>query len=145
VEPEIKKHYIDTGRAKLVWHDFPWIGEESRHAAQAARCAGAQGNERFWEYHDHLYRNQRGENRGQFATANLKAFAAELKLDTAAFNACLDAGADLSQLRQALQEGREMGIVGTPFFVIGEQRRGGAPTVQQMSMVIDAELARLGR
>jgi protein-disulfide isomerase len=78
VEPEIKKQYIDTGRAKLVWHEFPWIGEESRQAAQAARCAGAQGADRFWEYHDYPYYNQRGENRGQFAPANLKAFAVEL-------------------------------------------------------------------
>jgi protein-disulfide isomerase len=38
-----------------------------------------------------------------------------------------------------------MGITGTPFFVIGEQPRSGAPTVQQMSMLIDAELARLGQ
>jgi protein-disulfide isomerase len=113
VEPTIKQRYIDTGQVKLVWHDFPWIGEESRTAAQAARCARAQGNDRFWQYHDYLYHHQRGENAGQFAAANLKAFAAELGLDGPRFNACLDAGQDLPALRQAVQDGRAQGITAT--------------------------------
>ncbi len=145
MEPELKKQYINTGRVKLIWHDFPWIGDESRQAAQAARCAGAQGNDRFWEYHDYLYHHQRGENRGQFAVANLKAFARELGLDANAFDACLDAGADLPALRQAFDEGRQLGITATPSFVIAGQRRSGVPTVQQLSALLDAELARVGR
>jgi protein-disulfide isomerase len=59
--------------------------------------------------------------------------------------ACLDAGADLPELRQALQDGRLMGISGTPFFVIGGQRRVGVPTVQQLSTLLDAQLASVGR
>jgi len=75
VKPELVRRYIDTGQVKLVWHDFAWIGEESRLAAQAARCAGRQG--KFWEYHDLLYNRQRGENQGQFSPANLQTYAAE--------------------------------------------------------------------
>jgi protein-disulfide isomerase len=145
VEPEIKQRYIDTGQVKLIWHDFPWIGDESRQAAQAARCAGAQGAERFWEYHDYLYHHQRGENLGQFASPNLKAFAVELGFDSARFDTCLDAGAELPGLRQAFQDGRQFGITGTPFFLIAGQRRVGTPTVQQLSAVLDAELARAHR
>ena len=145
MEPELKKQYIDTGRAKLVWHDFPWIGNESLQAAQAARCAGAQGTEGFWAFHDYLYHHQRGENGGQFAVPNLKAFARELGLDQDAFDSCIDNGADLPALRQAFQEGRQLGITGTPFFLIAGQRRSGVPTMQQLSAVLDAELARVGR
>ena len=79
VEPEFRKQFIDTGKVKLVWHDFPWIGQESRQAAQAARCAGAQG--KFWEYHDYLYQHQRGENQGQFSAENLRRFAGDVGLD----------------------------------------------------------------
>jgi protein-disulfide isomerase len=145
VEPTIKQRHIDTGQVKLVWREFPWIGDESRIAAQAARCAGAQGNDHFWDYHDYLYRHQRGENAGPFASANLKAFAAELGLDAPAFNACLDAAQDLPALRQAFQDGRAQGITATPFFVIAGQRRAGTPTVQQLSAVLDYELMKLGR
>jgi protein-disulfide isomerase len=112
---------------------------------QAARCAGAQGNDRFWEYHDYLYRHQRGENAGQFAPPNLKAFAAELGLDTPTFTACLDASQDLPALRQAFQDGRAQGIAATPFFLVAGQRRAGTPTVQQLSSALDEELKKVGR
>ena len=128
---------------KLVWHDFTWIGEESRTAAQAARCAGAQGQ--FWAYHDYLFSHQRGENAGQFAPENLKRFAAALDLpDLAAFNTCLDAGQDLPAIREAFNQGRARGIVATPYFLINGQPRQGLPTVAQLSSAVDAELARTG-
>jgi protein-disulfide isomerase len=142
VGPEIAKRYIETGQARLVWHDFAWIGEESRLAAQAARCAGRQG--KFWEYHDHLYANQRGENQGQFAAANLKAFAGALGLDAAAFGDCLDRKEDLAAIQQGLAEGRSRGVTATPYFLINGQRLV-AGSVEQFARAIDAELARLGR
>ena len=107
VEPELVKRYVDEGKVKLVWRDFAWIGEESRLAAQAARCAGRQGM--FWEYHDHLYNNQRGENRGQFAAANLRQFAATLGLDSPSFDSCLEAGEDLPAIQQELATARQRG------------------------------------
>ena len=143
VEPQLKQTYIEPGKVKLVWHDFTWIGEESRTAAQAARCAGQQGQ--FWAYHDYLYAHQRGENAGQFSPQNLKSFAATLNLpDTAAFNACLDSGRDLQAIRDAFTQGRARGIVATPYFLIDGQPREGLPTLNQFSALLDAELARVG-
>ena len=143
VEPQLKQAYIEPGKVKLVWHDFTWIGEESRTAAQAARCAGQQGQ--FWAYHDYLYAHQRGENAGQFSPQNLKSFAATLNLpDTAAFNACLDSGRDLQAIRDAFAQGRARGIVATPYFLIDGQPREGLPTLNQFSALLDAELARVG-
>jgi protein-disulfide isomerase len=127
----------------VAWLPLDWGGVAPGSASRPLRCA--QGNDRFWDYHDYLFHHQGGENRGQFAPANLRAFAAELGLDTAAFNACLDAGQDLRELHQAFQDGRQLGITATPFFVIGSQRRAGVPTVQQLSALLDAELARVGR
>jgi protein-disulfide isomerase len=127
----------------LVWHDFTWIGEESRTAAQAARCAGQQGQ--FWAYHDYLYAHQRGENGGQFSPQNLKTFAAAIDVpDTAAFNTCLDSGQDLPAIRDAFDQGRSRGIVATPYFLIDGQPREGLPTLNQLSALFDAELARVG-
>jgi protein-disulfide isomerase len=42
VEPELKKEYIDNGLLRLEWRDFPYLGEESRRAAVAARAAQEQ-------------------------------------------------------------------------------------------------------
>jgi len=126
-----------------VWHDFAWIGEESRTAAQAARCAGQQ--RKFWEYHDYLYHHQRGTNRGQFAPASLKQFASELGLDRAAFDACLDQGADLPDLQQLLAQGRAEGITATPTFVVNGRRIAGAQSINQIAALLDAELACVGQ
>jgi protein-disulfide isomerase len=135
--------YIQPGKVKLVWHDFTWIGEESRTAAQAARCAGEQ--DQFWAYHDYLYAHQRGENSGQFSSQNLKSFAAAINLpDPAAFNACLDSGKDLPAIREAFNQGRARGIVATPYFLIDGQPREGLPSLNQFSALLDAELARAG-
>lgn len=141
MKPEIVKQYVDTGKVRFVWHDFAWIGDESRLSAQGARCAGRQG--RFWEYHDHLYNNQRGENRGQFAAANLKAFAAEVKLDTAAFATCLDAAAEVPALQEELRAWRAAGINSTPTLMVNGQRVGSSR--QAVADAIEAELKKLGR
>ena len=142
VEPELAQRYLETGKARLVWHDFAWIGEESRLAAQAARCAARQG--KFWEYHDHLYANQRGENQGQFAPTNLKSFAGALALDTAAFGDCLDKKEDLPAIQHELAEGRSRGVAATPSFLINGQRLISG-SAEQFYRAIDGELARLGR
>ena len=143
VAPEIISRYVETGKVKLVWHDFAWIGSESRQAAQAARCAGRQG--KFWEYHDHLFNNQRGENRGQFSADNLKRFAGEIGLHGGDFSACLERGEDLPAIQQDLATARAEGITATPSFKVNGQRLVGARSVDAFVQAIDAELAKLGR
>jgi len=55
VWPETKKHCVDTGKMKFVFHDFPVIRihKEAALAAQAANCAGDQ--DRYWDMHDRLF------------------------------------------------------------------------------------------
>ena len=53
IQPVIKSQYIDTGKAKMVFRDFSFLGPESTAAANAAQCAEDQG--KLWSYHDALY------------------------------------------------------------------------------------------
>ncbi len=138
-EPELIKRYVDTGKAKLVWKNFAWIGNESKIAAQAAACAGAQG--KFWEYHDYLYAHQRGENGGAFSAANLKSFASALGLDRATFDPCLDSGRFQSVVDKDASEVRSLGLTGTPTFVINGTRLVGAQPIRVIAKVIDDKLA----
>ncbi|HEY0220819.1 MAG TPA: DsbA family protein [Candidatus Paceibacterota bacterium] len=136
--PEIKKLYIDTGKAKLVYLDFAFLGEESTDAARAAKCAGEQG--KFWEYHDELFYNQKGENQGAFNKSNLKKFAAEINLNSADFENCI-AGTKYNKLifeEQAL--GRKYGISGTPGFIIGDQLIKGAYPIEYFKQAIEGQL-----
>ena len=57
-EPQIIKEYVDTGKVKFYYRDFPLpqIHPGAQKAAEAARCAGDQN--KYWEYHDSLFQNQ---------------------------------------------------------------------------------------
>lgn len=139
IEPQVREAYIDTGRARLEWHDFAWIGAESRDAANAARCAQVQDH--FWEFHDLLYSRQAGENSGAFSRSRLKGFGVELGLDAASFDLCVDAGTYAGTVQADFGEVRTFGFTGTPTFVIGSQRIVGARPFEVFAAAIEAELA----
>jgi protein-disulfide isomerase len=141
VLPTLIEKYVSTGQLRIVWHDFAWIGDESRLAAQAARCAAREGL--FWGYHDMLYWNQRGYNQGHFSSANLKQWATDLGLSQEYFDACLDAAEDIPSIRDDLTYGRSLGITATPVFDINGQRIFGPRSIEAFSRVIDAKLAEI--
>src|ERR1700738_355689 len=143
IEPPFKQQYVDTGKVRFVWHDFPWIGDESFEAAQAARCAGKQGH--FWDYHDFLYAHQRGENAGQFSPANLNSFAAHLGLDQAGFKACYETAQDLPAINDALRFGVSKGVDVTPTFLINGDLKVGAPPMNRLAGLLEDYLGRAGR
>jgi protein-disulfide isomerase len=124
VEPELVQRYIDDGTLRLEWHDFPFLGEESRSAAVAARAAQEQG--KFWEYHDILYQNQSGENSGAFSEENLISFAQE-------------AGLDVERVEKDFREAQDAGIQGTPSFNVNGQVIVGAQPLETFARVIEAK------
>src|SRR6266568_3331990 len=84
---ELKKDYIDTGKVRYVFRDFPLesIHPQARKAAEAAHCAGDQG--KYWEMHDTLFKDQRA-----LAVDGLKNSASTLGLKQDEFDLCLDQG-----------------------------------------------------
>jgi protein-disulfide isomerase len=110
--PQIKQRYVDTGKVRFVFVNYAFLGPESQSAAEAAKCAKDQ--DRFWEYHDHLYANQQGENIGAFSQDKLKKFASDLKLDVGKFNECFDSGKYSSVVIKELEAGQSYGVRGTP-------------------------------
>lgn len=123
---QIEQAYIATGQVKFVFHNFAFLGLESQWAAEASYCAYEQG--RFWEYHDVLFNNQAGENRGAFRKDNLKRFAQAIVADEAAFNRCLDSERYAEHVRQVRQEGSQRGVNSTPsFFINGKLLKGAQP------------------
>ncbi len=131
--------YIQDGTAKLVWHNLAFLGQESVWAAEAADCADEQG--RFWDYHDKLYAEQAGENRGAFSKDHLKQFAADLGLDQPAFNACLDSDRYAAQVKAETEAGRQQGVRVTPTLFVNGQKLEGVPVLQQLSQLIEAQAA----
>ncbi len=137
---------MDTGKARFVYRHFAFLGPESFAAAEASECAGEQG--RFWEYHDLLFQNQGAENSGVFSKENLKNWAPLAGLDAAKFSACLDSGKYAAGVRAEVDQGRQLGVRGTPsIFVDGQLVSGatGFPTNEELTAAIDQALAKKGQ
>jgi len=117
-KPTVTKELLDTGKAKLYFLDFTFLGDDSVSASQAAYCAGDQ--EMYHEYHSILYSNQGGINDGWANVAALKDFASEIGLDTDMFNECLDSGKYADRVAYNKEVGTSVGVKGTPtFFIVG--------------------------
>ena len=121
--PELQRDYINTGKLRYVFRDFPLdrLHPQARKAAEAARCAGEQG--KYWEMHDLLFRNQKA-----LQVESLTGYARQLGLKAPAFDACLAQGQYAPDIQQDLNEGTAAGVQGTPGFVLGKTRPDG--TVQ---------------
>jgi protein-disulfide isomerase len=119
VLPSIEEEFVSTGQVKVQSRTFAFMGEESVLAVQAAECAGDQG--RLWDFHDTLYLNQMGNDKGAFSLENLKRFAEALELDTAAFDSCLDSGKYASKVREDTEAGRQLGVTSVPTILVNGQ------------------------
>jgi protein-disulfide isomerase len=123
---------------RLVYRDFPIDGlhPQARRAAEAARCAHDQG--KFWEYHDVLF------TQAPKATPDdLGRYAAQVGLDRAAFDRCLTERAHRATVERDLDEGRRLGITGTPAFFINGRALIGAQPLEAFVRVVEEELARV--
>ncbi|UCD03461.1 MAG: DsbA family protein [Candidatus Aenigmatarchaeota archaeon] len=131
--PQIKTNYIDTGKVKFVYRDFPLsFHPNAQKAAEAAECAGEQGM--YWEMHDKLFET------GQLDVSSLKQHAVNLNLDSSQFDSCLDSGKYASEVQKDMQEGASAGVSGTPTFFINGIKVVGAQPYAAFQQVIDAQL-----
>ena len=112
----IKQDFIETGKVKLVFKDFPLNGPDSVLAAEAAYCAQDQG--KYWQYHDELYKNWGGERTGWITRDSLDKFATTVSLDLEKFDKCLDDHKYLERVNQMYEFGKEIGIDATPSFLV---------------------------
>lgn len=137
---EIKDEFIDTGKVKFIFKDFPitQIHPFSEKAAEAANCAHEQ--DMFWEYHDILYMKQTEWTR--VGVPKMKEYAEQLGLNTTNFNACLDSGAMRTEILEDLREGREAGVGGTPSFFINDRYISGAMPFSEFKRIIEEELSK---
>ena len=139
VEPRIITDFVATGQAKLVAHDFAFLGrgrtpDESTDAATAARCAAQNG--KYWEYAEYLWANQGGENQGAFRKERLDQIATAVGLDLARFDQCLTDQSLRSAVAAERSQGAAMGINSTPTIFVDGQKLPTVPTYEQLATLI---------
>ncbi len=140
--PSIKKNYVDTGKVKVVYKDYPLsFHEQAQKAAEAAQCANEQ--DKFWEMHDLVF--QRGSEwvgDSEKASVAFKQFAQELKLNEKKFASCLDQGQQAAEVRKDFLTGVSAGIEGTPGFFVQGRTVSGAQPYGVFQSLIDEVLAK---
>ena len=123
-------------RVRLVYRHLPLPNHpNARPAAEASGCANEQG--RFWEYHDRLFANQ-----SKLSAPDLKQHAADLGLDAAKFNECVESRKFQKDVDADLDAAQLLGVSGTPHFFINGRPLSGAQPLESFKEIIDEELAR---
>jgi len=153
VEPDLIAEYVKDGTVRLVYRDFAFIDGgkptgESQQAAAAARCAGEQG--KFWPFHDYLFENQDGENKGAFSRDVLDQIGTAIGLAATAFASCMDGDAQEQAIVAETAQGGQAGVSSTPTLAInGVLQRPGALPMEDIAAgpglrsLIAAELAKV--
>ena len=124
---QIKEQYVDTGKVRYVFRDFPLdMHANAKPAALAAYCAARQNA--FWPMHDALFTNQQ-----RLGPPLFDELAHTLKLDIAAFEACLKQPDAQKEVEADTAYGQSIGVSGTPTFFIGRLKDGKLVNPQKIT------------
>ena len=142
--PLLMQNYINTGKANLVYRDFPIesIHPNAVPAAHASECADDQG--KFWEMHDMIFENQRNwQNLEVLESVDLfKKYALDIGINGDEFDSCMSTAKHIDEIRKDLEDGQTYGVTGTPGFFVGNEEVGftkiiGAQPFSSFQRVID--------
>lgn len=129
---EVAKEYGD--KVKLIWKDFPEqnVDSLSFRAAIAGRCAFKQ--DKFWEYHDLIYK-ENDLNKNKFID-----LANQVKLNIDDFQNCLKNNEIIKTINDNISEAAALNITGVPFIYINDQEVMGEINRENLKQLIDIEL-----
>jgi|SRR3989344_115602 len=139
--PQLKKDYIDTGKIKFVYRDYPLSFHPSAApSAQSAECARDQ--DKYWEMHDKIFSEQakKGQGTVTYSAQDLKTWASQIGLDAGQFSRCLDSGKYKLEVEKDFSDGNVAGVSGTPSFFINGRLIVGAQPFSAFQAIIDEEL-----
>lgn len=135
---QVLETYGDVVR--LEYRQFPLasIHPNAPKAAEASLCANDQG--RFWELHDAMFADPSALSPDQ-----LKARARSLSIDGARFDECLDSNKYAKQVAADLEEGKKLGMIGTPGLFVNGRFMGDNRTAEDIAKIVLDELRLAGR
>ncbi|MBI5457868.1 thioredoxin domain-containing protein [Candidatus Kaiserbacteria bacterium] len=141
--PALIKDYVDTGKLKIVFKDYAFLGPDSTTAALYKNAVWKLHPGKFYEWHEAMFRAQDEENGGFGDEASIVALmkkipgmdAAKVKADVAANKVEYQKRIDADRA-----EGSAFGINGTPGFITGKTLIPGAAEISSFTQAIDPQL-----
>jgi protein-disulfide isomerase len=118
--PEVQRLVNDDKKVRFVFKELPILSPGSIEAARVALAVKRQG--KYWEFHQALL-----GSKGMANEASALKVAESLGLDMAKIKADMAGDAVKSELQSDLQLAKQLGVNGTPHFLVGDKSVPGAP------------------
>ncbi len=143
--PQIITNYVDTGKVKIVFKDYQFLGPDSQTLGQFSRAVWAAAPDKFYQWHKAVYDNAGTENTGWATHDKIMSITTSVlgAADAAKVNQLVIANGPTYQKEMDADkaEGTAFGVSGTPGFIIGKQLVSGAQPYAAIKQVIDLTLA----
>lgn len=139
--PALQKEYIQTGRVRLAYVNFP-LGQHvhALPAAEAAMCAAAQ--DRFWPLHDALFNTQPRWTAMGDVSALFDSLAVSVGVDAGAWRECVRSGVMRRLVSADHSRGQAAGASSTPIFFVGDEPIQGAQPIANFRAAIERASAK---
>jgi protein-disulfide isomerase len=138
IKNRFKREYVESGRARVVFFDFPLSGHRNAvPAAMAARCAGDQ--QAYWPMHDTLFARQSRWSELADPLETFAGFADSLNLDRRLFERCMRTQRHRAAVEQSLEVARRLRVAGTPTVTV-DNIRLTQPGWYQLAGVVERQL-----
>jgi len=141
--PSILEIYVEAGF--LEWKFIPFVlgmFPNGLQAATAGECAGEQ--DQFFPLQARLFAEQSGWRNSDDPYAFFSVLAAEEGLDVERFNSCIEGGWRDGHVRASIRLGQQVGVRGTPMFLIDGRPLPGALPLDDFRAILDAALLQRG-
>jgi protein-disulfide isomerase len=144
VMPQIISNYVDTGKVKIVFKDYQFLGPDSQSVGIIARAVWDVAPGKFYQWHKAIFDNQGQENTGWATKEKVMAITKSVlgEGDTAKVAALADSKSSTytAAMSADAAEANSMGVNGTPGFIIGKQFVEGAQPYAVMQQAIESAL-----
>lgn len=137
---QMRKDYVDTGKVRFVFFDFPLdIHKNALVAAQVARCAGEQNH--YWEMHDYLYAHQAEWGDLADPADKFVSYAGATGVEGSKLMSCIRTGATRQAVLRSQDFGNAYGLTATPTFAVNGKAHAGGISYADLKTLIDQQLA----
>lgn len=144
--PQVVKDYVETGKVKIVFKDFQFLGEDSQTLGKFSRAVWEAAPNKFYPWHKAIYDNQGTENTGWATQEKILSITTGVlgatDTGTVAVLVKSNGAAYQKEIDADKAEGSAFGVNGTPGFIIGKQRIDGAVPYAQIKAAIETALTK---
>ena len=129
------------GKVRFFYKQFPLsFHKGAEEASVASLCVYDQANDKFWDIHDAIFEKQ-AEIKVAGARETFAEMARKLGVDMKKYDKCVESGETRRRVASDMNEGRSIGVSGTPTFVVDGFVISGGANMKVLRNAVDYRLS----